>query len=406
MTTPRPTPRRPQDATKSKKRAVRTSPPPTQSKLELQHELRVHRVELEQQNEELRRAHVDLTAARDRYIDLFDFAPVGYLTLDLEGRIMEANLTAAAALGMDRRAMLGSPFVRLVAPPDADRWQRLTAAAFRQGDPRRIELSLVRQDGGRFHAQADCHRIVPPGTKAQLRVTLTDVSLRHLAERNRRIANTAAVARAAERRTTAFQLHEDLGQRLGMLKMHLSALALPPDCETASAAVLAMTSEVDRALMLVRRMSADLHPLMLENLGLNAALEWLVGDVASRLGLTAELHIGEDSVPMDDSLALAVYRLIEMALEHFGLHVDAGIDIELLQRPGDLVLQFQSAPGHARPGSNTGAMMEMSEAFRDQVHLLGARLELDELAEGTHRLSVFIDLEPRRARPAAIDNTP
>lgn len=399
---PRPT----QDATTFQERAAPGGPRPALSKRELAHELQVHQVELEQQNEELRRAHGDLTAARDRYVDLFDFAPVSYLTLDRGGRIVEANLTAAATCGMDRRDMLGTPFVRLVAPHDADRWQRLTAAAFRQGDPRRIELSLLRQDGGRFHAQADCRRVAPAGTQPRLHVTLTDVSLRHLAERSRRIANSTAVARAAERRTVAIQLHEDLGQRLGMLKMQLSALALPPECETARKAVHMMASEVDEALALVRRMSTDLYPLMLENLGLNAALEWLVGDVASRLGLTADLHLDADSVSMDESLSLTVYRLTEMALEHFALYVDAGIDIELLQRPGDLVLQFQTAPGHARPGARTGPMMEMNEAFRDQVHLLGARLELGELAEGTRRLSVFIELEPRRARPAAIDLGP
>jgi PAS domain S-box-containing protein len=396
MTTPHPPPRASRHAVKSKDRAVETVPLGTRSKHAQLHDLQVHQAELEQQNEELVRAQGDLAAARDRFLDLFDFAPISYLTLDREGRIVEANLTAAAEFGLDRQSMMGSPFGRFIAPYDADRWHRLTVSAFRQGRPRRIELTLLRQDAGPFHAQVDCRRVTPTGAKAQLRVTLSDVSLRHLAERNRRIAKTGAVARAAERRAVATQLHEDLGQRLGMLKMQLSTLALPPDCRAARAEVHSMESEVEQALVLVRRMSADLHPLMLDNLGLSAALEWLIDDVAARLGLSAELHLAEDVVPVDESLALAVYRLTEMALEHFARHVDAGVSIEVLQRSRDLVLLFQSAAGHLRPGASASALLNMTEAFTDHIHLLGARLELSELPQGTRRFSVVIEADPRR----------
>lgn len=85
------------------------------------YELQVHQVELEMQNEELRRVQMEIEQSRDRFADLFDFAPVGYVTLNDSNRIIEANLTVAGMLAVDRGKLVGEIFSRFVTPDDATR---------------------------------------------------------------------------------------------------------------------------------------------------------------------------------------------------------------------------------------------------------------------------------------------
>ena len=84
------------------------------------HELRVHQIELEMQNDELRRIQEELEEARDRYSSLYEFAPVGYLTVNEKGIVEGANLTFATQLGIERSAVVGKPFNRFIQREDQD----------------------------------------------------------------------------------------------------------------------------------------------------------------------------------------------------------------------------------------------------------------------------------------------
>ena len=116
------------------------------------HDLQVHRIELELQNEELRRAQDALEASRARYFDLYDLAPVGYFTLNEGGLILEANLTGANLLGVARRALVNQPLGRFVASDDADAYYLNHRQLFRTGEPRAFELRLVKKNGAPFSA--------------------------------------------------------------------------------------------------------------------------------------------------------------------------------------------------------------------------------------------------------------
>jgi PAS domain S-box-containing protein len=116
----------------------------------LVHELRVHELELEMQNEELRRAHDELEESRSKYSDLYDFAPVGYLTLDPKGRILEANLTACAQLGVERSFLIEKPLYVHVAADEGSRFFRHLKTVFEDETRQNIELKLKTAKGDEF----------------------------------------------------------------------------------------------------------------------------------------------------------------------------------------------------------------------------------------------------------------
>lgn len=116
------------------------------------HQLRVHQIELEMQNEELRRAQVERDAAKTRYFDLYDLAPVGYCTLSEKGMILEANLTAATLLGVARSALVGHPISRFILKDDQDLYYLLRKQLFATGAAQATELRMAKQDGTLFWA--------------------------------------------------------------------------------------------------------------------------------------------------------------------------------------------------------------------------------------------------------------
>jgi PAS domain S-box-containing protein len=140
------------------------------------HELRVHQIELEMQNEELRRAYVELAAMRARYFDLYDLAPVGYCTLSGAGLILEVNLTAATLLGLPTQALVKRPFSRFLHTEDADRYHLLCTQLRKTGEPQSCELRMmVGNDGKERWVHLAATRAPGEGGDPELRIVLTDI---------------------------------------------------------------------------------------------------------------------------------------------------------------------------------------------------------------------------------------
>ncbi|MDH4233998.1 MAG: PAS domain S-box protein [Gallionella sp.] len=153
---------------------------------DLLHELQVYQIELEMQNEQLRQAQLALEESRDRYVDLYEFAPVGYLTLARDGTISEINLTGAKLLGDERKKLLRRRFGSFVIREQQERWNQLFADMLQQSETNSFELALEKKDGERMQAHLDCLHLVQKGGLSVVRIAIADITRQYHAEESLR----------------------------------------------------------------------------------------------------------------------------------------------------------------------------------------------------------------------------
>ena len=198
------------------------------------HELHVHQIELEMQNDELRRTHMELEIERTRYFDLYDQAPVGYVTLSSEGLILQANLTAAALLAVPRTELLKQRISRFIHVEDQDAYYLMRQRLLHFEEPQSCELRMLRSDGALAWMQLAATLTRAEGSAPTLRVTLGDVTERRQDQEDLRIAATAFEAQEgilvtdannvilrvnrAFTKTTGYSAHEVVGKTPAMLK--------------------------------------------------------------------------------------------------------------------------------------------------------------------------------------------
>ncbi len=170
------------NAVQSSDRLEEFSPEATR---QMVHELRVHQIELEMQNEELRRAQVELDASRAHYFDLYDLAPVGYCTVSESGLIMQANLSAASLLATARVALVKQPFSRFICNEDQDIYYRFRKLLFETGEPQWCDLRLVKHDGTPFWSQLAATLVQDDDGAPVLRIVMNDITDRKRVEAER-----------------------------------------------------------------------------------------------------------------------------------------------------------------------------------------------------------------------------
>ena len=147
----------------------------------LVHELQVHQIELEMQNEELRNAQEQLGRSLARYSDLYDFAPVGYVTSNKEGLILEANLTLAGQLGIERGRLINTPLWLYAAAPHRGQLRSHLDEVFKTKERRSCELTLERS-GLQWYVQLDSICVLNIDGAELCRTSVTDISIRKKAE--------------------------------------------------------------------------------------------------------------------------------------------------------------------------------------------------------------------------------
>ena len=205
-------------------------------------DLRLHKVELEMQNDELRRAQVQLEVARARYFEIYDLAPVGYCTVSQTGLIVEANLTAATLLGVARGALARRPLSTFIARVDQNTFYLHRREVVAGGQPQRCDLRMLKCDGTVFWAHLESVIAQDADGVNALRIVITDISERKQTEADLRIAAVAfespysMIVTDAHRlilrvnqaftRTTGYSAEEVIGKPPGILTSALHSADL------------------------------------------------------------------------------------------------------------------------------------------------------------------------------------
>jgi len=261
--------------------------------------------------------------------------------LEPGGRIASWNPGAQRIKGYSPDEIVGQHFSVFYTPDDiaSGKPARLLEAAARQG---RVEDEgwRVRKDGSRFWANVviTAVRDDDDALVGFAKITRDMSERRRLEELERAHAASALMqqARENEQKRIARELHDDLGQQIAALKMALDshesdlANALPAPTRGALEAVAQIGAQIDALAVAIRRIAADLRPAVLDDLGLQAALEWLAQDFQSRYGVSVQCELDISEPDLDEFATTALFRVVQEALTNVARHAHAHhVTIEL-----------------------------------------------------------------------------
>jgi len=221
------------------------------------HELRVHQIELEMQNEELLVVQAELEKNRSRYFDLYDLAPVGYCTLSGQGLILEANLTAATLLGRARDELVKKPIFGFIFKEDQDIYYLNRKKLLETGEPQGCELRLLKPDDALIWVHLTETAAQAKDGASLFRVVISDITERQRAEHEREKLQTQLFqARKMESvGLLAGGIAHDFNNLLHVMGGNLELLDMKlPEGHSGKKRIRAIQKSIDRAALLVRQM--------------------------------------------------------------------------------------------------------------------------------------------------------
>lgn len=357
---------------------------------------------LRDRSEEARLTQV-IDAFSDRMRLLFELAPVAIWIIDGD-HIAFANHACSALFGVaSPEAIVGRRIDELLRfePKSAkgdDRPPGTGAAATQAAD-------IIRPDGSQREVEIVVAEL-PDHGRTFVQMVIVDSTERARERRYllrsrqllRGLSASIVDAREEERQRIARELHDELGQRLMALKLALSVFPRPPEPKAqrvAAQPAQQMMDMVDDTVAAIRRITMGLRPPMLDDLGLEAAVEWLVGDFRQRSKLRVQLQMPRIAVPIPPNVAIAVYRILQEALTNISRHSGADqVQIELVVSEQGVRLGVQD---NGKGFPTTGLRPQKASfgllGIRERVRMLGGRLKLRNLAQGGAFVLVQLPLE-------------
>ncbi|HKY71355.1 MAG TPA: ATP-binding protein [Nitrospira sp.] len=307
----------------------------------LVHELRVHQIELELQCQELQRAQAETEESRNRYRELYESIPIGYVTIDLSGRIYHLNPAGASLLGIAVGRQASNFFFFFYSDDDGDAALLFLRRVLQEGKPESIELKMKKQDGSSFMAWLQAAAVeTGEGTCERLRIAFKDITHRKQVEEslrqhqveleaNRRelqeLMAKLFTAQEEERRRIACDLHDDHCQRITALILEASGMektirtVMPSLVPRMSALKMKLSDILDD----FRHMTHELHPRHLDTVALSCSMRTHIKEFNEYTGLDVDFQ--EQNVPahLPMPITICLYRLLQESLGNIRKHANA-----------------------------------------------------------------------------------
>ncbi len=345
--------------------------------------------------------HNEIDALNRRLRTVFEMAPIAIWVIDGE-TIIFANRACATLFGTNgNRELIGRSIYSLI--------ERASQASVRHAVERALAMEGPASAGVQSIAHADgtmreveiAISALPDHGRTTLQMAITDITglsherreLERSRQELRQLSASLVDAREEERRRIARELHDELGQRLTALHMELSSLKSLQKTGVSAKRIDAMMGMVDETVASVRRIATELRPLMLDDLGLNAAIEWLAENWAKRMDISVRLDLGTEDPDVSDSTTIALYRMVQEALTNIARHAHATrVSIRMRQRSSDLELTVHdNGIGFAQKALQREGSHGL-KGIRERAYMLGGQLEIGSSRIGGARIRVRVPL--------------
>lgn len=371
----------------------------------LLHELQVYSEALTVRNEQLLTAQAEFEEARDRYADLFEFSPVGYVTLDAGAVILEINIAATALFGRRRSLLRGLPLIDLIVPESRERFRTfLTEANDPANAQAMVEVELARRPV--------CVRLIARHVRSrpdahELFTALVDITAQRQLEQARQITMERLVkVQEEERRRLARNLHDQLGQQLTALRLALTMAreGQHPGARSQGFELMdQIVSQLDRD---VDSLAWELRPAALDDVGLEPAIKEFLRQWSAANGVVADLHAGaRNHARLHPDIESNLYRIVQEALNNVSKHARARHVSVLLDRKDNAVTLIVEDDGCGFDAA--GELMLRGQGgmglmgIRERTALVGGGVDLESTPGKGTTLFVRIPLRAGAATESA-----
>jgi PAS domain S-box-containing protein len=419
-----------------KKKKKKTAQPRTEADTQrLLHELQVHQIELEMQNAELQDARNEIEAGLEKYTDLYDFAPVGYFSIDEQGLILEVNLTGAALLGVERSHLINRRLQRFLARTSRPIFLAFLEKVFAGHGKQICEASLPNKNGTLSWVDFQATPVASLRSERKwCRMAVSDISALKRAEETQRhmealdaanrelkreiirrkvieaalkeskeyscqllaealqlqkqlrhLSHQVLQAQEEERKRISRELHDEIAQVLTAINLHLAKLKneAAPNSKDFKRKIARTQRLVEKSVNIVHQFAGQLRPAVLDDLGLIPALHSYVKDFAKRTGLSIRFtsFTRDKAKQLDSAKRTVLYRVAQESLMNVARHAQASevnMSIHKLRGVIHMEVKDNGKSFQVQAALPTGKKKRLGLlGMRERVEMVGGRFSVE-----------------------------